>query len=303
MRRAFHSTPKGALHYVVRGDVKATPPLVLFHAHPRSGEQFKLLASNIPASQPFIAVDYFGAGSSDECECNELVDEFVGMNDFAKWVLDICDVEGVDKLVPFGSETGASAAIELAWLASKQGRVDAMVYFEAYYLSPKAKQYIDNVYIPSVRHLPIVLNGSHLLFWWTKPDAGPIGPTSMAPVEADLNANEQKTIDALLNLRTGWQFKKAWSAYNDLIPGRLADLVRANVSALFIDAGFADWLGNHYGLDKDWSRAHINAIIPDSLRTNVEISNATEGALEQNATVAAKAVRDFFGGWPPAFIK
>ena len=43
----------------------------------------------------------------------------------------------------------------------------------------------------------------------------------------------------------------AWSAYNELIPGRLRDLVEAGVKQLYIDAGFADWLGNKYGLDKD----------------------------------------------------
>ena len=125
------------------------------------------------------------------------------------------------KLIPFGSLTGASGAIELAWLAAKQGRVDVMVNFEAYYLSPRAKKYIDTTYIPSIRHLPVELNGSHLMFWWLKTDAGPIGPTHMVPVAADLAANEQKTIDSLLNMRTGWEVKMAWSAYNELIPGRL----------------------------------------------------------------------------------
>lgn len=146
--------------------------------------------------------------------------------------------------------------------------------------------------------MPVELNGSHLLFWWLKTDAGPIGPSRMAPVKADLAANEQKTIDSLLQMRTGWQVKMAWSAYNELIPGRLEDLVAARVRSLFIDAGFADWLGNKYGLDKNWSRAQINGIIPQALRSNYEISNATEGAFEQNATVCADVIRDFLGGWP-----
>ena len=79
---------------------------------------------------------------------------------------------------------------------------------------------------------------------------------------------------------------------------RTQDLASANVKSLFIDAGFADWLGNKYGLDKDWSRAQINGIIPQALRTNYEISNATEGAFEQNATICASVIRDFLGGWP-----
>ena len=93
VRRAFHTTPKGALHYVVGGNVTATPPLVFFHAHPRSTEQIKVLMTKIPKAQPFIAVDYFGAGSSDECQCDETKDEFVPYTTFAQWVLDICDAE------------------------------------------------------------------------------------------------------------------------------------------------------------------------------------------------------------------
>ena len=205
VRRGFYETPKGYLHYIVRGNVSAAPPFVFFHAHPRSTEQVKLLMARIPPSQPLIAVDYFGAGASDECRCNETADEFVPYTTFAQWVLDICDREGVSKMIPLGSLTGASGAFELAWLASKQRRVDTLVQFEAYYLSPRAKKYIDGVYIPSVRHLPVNLNGSHLLFWWLKTDAGPIGPTQMAPVAADLMANQQKTMDSLTNMRTGWE--------------------------------------------------------------------------------------------------
>ena len=236
VRRGFYATSKGALHYVVRGNVSAAPPLVFFHAHPRSTEQVRVLADEIPISQPLIAVDYFGVGSSDECICDEAVDEFVPYTTFAKMVLEICNREGVGKMIPLGSLTGASGAYELAWLAAKEGRCDTIVQYEAYYLSPRAKNYIDTSYIPTIRHLPVNLNGSHLLFWWNKPDAGPIGPTKMAPVAADLMANQQKTMDSLSMMRTGWQFKMGYTAYNDLIPGRLADLVHAGVRPLCIGA-------------------------------------------------------------------
>lgn len=66
VRRAFYKTPKGFLHYVISGNVSAAPPLVFFHAHPRSTEQMKVMMTKIPNSQPMLAVDYFGAGSSDE---------------------------------------------------------------------------------------------------------------------------------------------------------------------------------------------------------------------------------------------
>ena len=62
---------------MIRGNVSAAPPLVFFHGHPRSTEQIKRLMEHIPTSQPLIAVDYFGAGSSDECICNETRNESV----------------------------------------------------------------------------------------------------------------------------------------------------------------------------------------------------------------------------------
>jgi pimeloyl-ACP methyl ester carboxylesterase len=302
VRRAFYDTPKGALHYIVRGNVTSTPPLVFIHGHPRSTEQIKLFMEHVPASQPLLAVDYFGAGHSDECLCDEATDEFVPYTTFAQWVLEICDREGVGAMVPFGALTGASAAFELAYLAAKQNRTTALVQFESYYLSPRAKQYIDTVYLPSIRHLPLYANGSHLMYWWLKPDAGPIGPSNTSVVfPADVVANEQKTLDSLVNLRTGWQararrrsrtslearrsrgrlraarlrgrtqplaltagraahsvspqFKTGWSVYNDLIPGRLSALVRSGVRQLYLDAGWADALGDKYGLDKTCARA------------------------------------------------
>jgi hypothetical protein len=55
VKRHFFETPRGLVHYVVRGDVKAAPPLVFFHAHPASTEEMKTLAvDHIPQSQPFI---------------------------------------------------------------------------------------------------------------------------------------------------------------------------------------------------------------------------------------------------------
>jgi len=281
--------------------VTSTPPLVFIHGHPRSTEQIKLFMEHVPASQPLLAVDYFGAGHSDECLCDEATDEFVPYTTFAQWVLEICDREGVGAMVPFGALTGASAAFELAYLAAKQNRTTALVQFESYYLSPRAKQYIDTVYLPSIRHLPLYANGSHLMYWWLKPDAGPIGPSNTSVVfPADVVANEQKTLDSLVNLRTGWQFKTGWSVYNDLIPGRLSALVRSGVRQLYLDAGWADALGDKYGLDKTWSRNQINAAVPATLRTNYVVANGTEGTLEQNATLCATVVRDFLGGWPPS---
>jgi hypothetical protein len=317
VKRGLFDTPHGLLHFVYRGNVSASAPLVFFHAHPRSTEEFRPLAQHIPLSQPFIAVDYYGAGASDECTtCDESKDEFIAYAEFSTQVMKLCDRLGVKKVIPFGALTGASPALEFAGQAGEQGRIDYLVWFEGYYLKPEAKAYVDNVFIPSIRHmfapcpegqtsLCLAINGSHVLDAWYRPDAAPLGPTSCgessshqcAPVTADLRHDMQKTIDWFENARTGWQFKIAWTRYNDAIPPRLKQLVALGVKFLFLHGTYADAMGDAYGLGWTWSKQHIEAIVPAASRTTVGILNGTEGSLEQNASVAAAAVRDFLGGW------
>jgi pimeloyl-ACP methyl ester carboxylesterase len=307
VKRRFWETPKGFLHYVVRGDVTAAPPLVFFHAHPASTEQLRFLAEKIPQSQPLIAVDYFGAGSSDECICDEEKDEYVDYSTYASFVLQICDAEKAAKIIPFGVLTGGSPALELAYLASQQNRVDKVVFYETLYLSPKANAYVENVYIPSIRHLVPTANATHLLKFWYQPDAGPVNGLCMiaaqtdaervACLDPDLEKNQQKTIDALLNMRTGWQFKMAWTAYNDKVATRLSHVSASSASVLFMYGEAADELQNKFGLDHDWSAAHLHAAVPDAQRTVKTLPGGTEGGTQTNATWMATAIGEFLGTW------
>ena len=102
---------------------------------------------------------------------------------------------------------------------------------------------------------------------------------------------------------------------------------REQVRQLYIDGGFADYIGEKYGLEKNCaltgahkkgmpettrphdsadvrsppiigSTAHINAMVPAKLRVHYEIADGTEGAFEQNATLCAAIIRDFLRGWP-----
>ena len=104
-------------------------------------------------------------GGRDNCKTREVASRGgltllqVPYTAFAQWVLELCDREGVGSLIPFGALTGASAAFELAYLAAKSGRAAGLVQFESYYLSPKAKKYMDDVFIPSIRHLPRAIKG------------------------------------------------------------------------------------------------------------------------------------------------
>lgn len=256
---------------------------------------FNDLVHALPESQPFIGIDYFGLGHSDECQCNETADEYVSYQQFAAWSMEICHAVGATRVIPFGALTGASPALELAGLAAEGGALERLILFEAYYLKPAAKQYIDSIYIPSIRHLPMFQNGSHVLDAWFRPDSGPLGPTSRVPTESDLQRNQVKTIDWLVNSRTGWEYKMAWSAYNDAIIPRFQQLVAKGIKMLFLYGEYADWLGNKYGLDHDWSEAHIDATVPEDLRQISRIQNGTEGSLEQNATVVAGYIRQFMG--------
>jgi len=255
----------------------------------------KTLAEKIPSSQPLISLDYFGAGHSDECICDEARDEFVRYEVFAAYALEICRKHNVTKFIPFGSLTGASIAIELAAQAAEY-QVEKIILHDPVYLKPAAKEYVDNVYIPSIRHPELYVNGSHLLKAWFAPDGGPIGPSGK-PVQKDLPANQVKAMDSMLNSRTGWQFKMGWTAWNYLHVPRLLKLAALNVKFMFIYGTFTDGIMNKYGLDHDWSEAQFNKTVSASLRIVHRICGGTEGVLEQNTTLVAQYLSAFLH-WP-----
>jgi len=311
VKRRFHETPKGALHYVVGGNVvdSDTPTMVFFHGHPRSTEMFRGFVEHLPKSQPFIAIDYYGAGSSDECDCNEKDDEFVTFETFAKYALDICKQEGVKSLIPFGALTGGSPAIELAVLAIEGGhQVHNLILSQAFYLNSSVVEYFSSGdYIEGIRHPIILQDGSHIVSSsnphsaWYSPDGGPVAgdlnvpPSAVLPPNntADLADNQIKTIDYLTMMQTGWQYKFAWTAYNDKIPSRFEKLVKNNVHTLFLHPEHADLVADLYGLEPTWSKEHFNDLIPNHLRTNKKIPGGNEGVLEQQGKLCARIVKRF----------
>jgi len=308
VKRRFHETPKGALHYVVGGDVadNDTPTMVFFHGHPRSTEMFRGFVEHLPKSQPFIAIDYYGAGSSDECDCNEKDDEFVTFETFAKYALDICNKEGVKSLIPFGALTGGSPAIELAVLAIEGGhQVHNLILSQAFYLSSSVLEYFKSGdYIEGIRHPIILQDGSHIVSSsnpqsaWFSSDGGPIAgdpPNVVLPPNntADLADNQIKTIDNLTMMRTGWQYKFAWIAYNDKIRSRFEKIVQNNVHTLFLHPEHADLAADLYGLNSTWSKKNFNELIPNHLLTNKKIPNGNEGVLEQQGKLCARIVKRF----------
>merc|ERR1712238_372754 len=105
--------------------------------------------------------------------------------------------------------------------------------------------------------------------------------------------NQIKTIDYLTMMQTGWQYKFAWTAYNDKIPSRFEKLVKNNVHTLFLHPEHADLVADLYGLEPTWSKEHFNDLIPNRLRTNKKIPGGNEGVLEQQVKLCARIVKRF----------
>merc|ERR1712166_19181 len=112
--RGFHSTPQGQIHYVHCGDFATTKTLVLFHGHPRSTTEYSYLMDTLHSRYSFVAFDYFGFGSSDDClTCNSTLNEYVSIQHFAEYAQQVLAMLRVGRYAAVGSLKGASIATTL----------------------------------------------------------------------------------------------------------------------------------------------------------------------------------------------
>lgn len=232
----YHDTANGQLHYVksrLPGANWTSAPLVFLHAHPRSTVEFRYVAEALSGA-PFIAVDYFGMGQSEDyLPTGPSAPQFCSFQALAAHVLDILKTEGVSEFVPVGHAKGAHPTIELA-AAAGRGRVRKVIIMNPLILSPAAKAFIDNKLIPLLKGASLATNGSHLLAAWNDPSAAPMGPGGQPSAEPrDLLANEEKTADSLRGIFTSWQYDMAWTAYNELNEPRMSEVDRF-ASSLFL---------------------------------------------------------------------
>jgi len=273
--------------------ISGAVPLVLFHSDPRSGSEFKYLMSAMSTPWPFIAVDYYGMGFSEECQCEE--SKFVGFTDYASSVNEILLKHKINKFIPVGCLKGTNPALALANLAGP-GRVEKVIQISPLMLPPSAIDYMLNKFIPSIMNPSIKSDGSHLLEVWKDPSAAPFGPDSKPGGGAlDLLANEEKTIDFLRCRNNGARVKnqQAWVHFNDKIPVAMRSVTQ-HAHFLFIYATHIDADHAKYGMHPEWSKTQLTAALEGGLSYgNVTIEDATQGLLEQNSTYVASLIESF----------
>jgi len=120
VRHRYYDTPNGQLHYVIGGDVSSSNriPMLLLHSHPRSTTEFRYFAADMNPQIPFLAIDYFGMGYSDDYKGDGANDTFCTFEAIASHALEIATKEGADKFIVVGHLKGAHPAIELAYQAT-----------------------------------------------------------------------------------------------------------------------------------------------------------------------------------------
>lgn len=285
VKHRYFDTPNGQIHYVLgggAGQLFSKTPLVFQHGHPRSTVEFKYLAAKL--KQPFIALDYFSMGLSEDYKGKDENDLFCSFQQWASYVLKILDHEHVRSFVSMGSLKGAHPALELA--AQAGARVKDVVLMNPLILNAKGKQFIDGVLIPMLKNAPLASNGSHVLAAWNDPSAAPLPMAS----DEDLVINEEKTMDSLRAMANGWQYDAAWTAYNDQNVPRMHE-VDGHARSLFLygEGAVTNWA--KYGLDPESSQGEFAKAATHN--KTVVIPGGSEGMACQKADSIAQIISDF----------
>jgi len=303
VKHRFLDTPNGQLHYVVGGRVSQLfgTTLVLLHSHPRSTTEFKYFTRDLDGRFPFVAVDYFGMGLSEDYLGANASDQFCTVEAYAAYILKILDKEWVHRFAVMGNLKGAHNAAEVAAQA-RPGRVAAVVYVNTIILDAKAKDFIEHVFVPMEQKVQLHANGSQLLDAWNDPSAAAMGPDGKPSSEArDLHANEEKVVDELRCLSTGWQYSAAWAAYTEVQPARMAK-ADANTRSLVLFGQSALDQFKTFGLDSKHTFDVLDQALTHGHNATRIVPEAGQGMIIQNSTLLAHMVTEFLGSQADAVV-
>lgn len=282
VRHHFHDTEYGQIHYVTSGDLSNTP-MVYYHGHPRSSSDFKHVHAEMNGAVPFLGVDWFGFGQSEDFKGSD-EDDFATFELFANLTLDIVNKHKIDKFSPVGWLKGCHSAIELANQAGPE-RLHKVALMGCLILSPEEEAFIVNTLVPYSKNPELKEDGSHLIDTWND-------PSGAAPeLPADMEWNQDKTNDALRSTFTQWTLQAAWGAYNPKIQETLAHVDSfAKTLVVMPTLAMAQW--DATGLPTDFS---VNAFDQSMVHGNNKTLHLalTEGGLKQNATLIANTLIDF----------
>lgn len=294
VKHNFHSTPTGQLHYVTSGDVSQKGTLLYMHAHPRSASEFKYVHAALNGSVPFIGVDLYGFGQSEDYKGQNDTDEWFSFETIASRMLEIAAREGVRDFTATGFLKGCNVAIELAYQGSrsqKSGdhpRCTNLVLMGPVILSPATAEKIRTNLVPMERNQNISKWGLHVAMDWLDNSA----TSANFNKPRDLVNNQDKTIDELRAQFTKWKYQAAWADYTaEKQIARMAAIDTVMPSLfLYPSAAFKAFAAN---LDTEYS---LNAFALALTHHNNEthwMDGATQGMLEQNDVEVAHYIKDF----------
>jgi len=292
VRHRYLDTPKGQLHYVVGGNVSDPRSMLLIHSHPRSTTEFRYMVEVMKSQVPFIAIDWFGMGYSEDYLGSGEHDQWCSFEDMAAFILQIASNEQMGKFTVVGHLKGSHPAIELAYQAGPH-RVDKLVLMNPLILSPTAKAFINDKLIPMLRGQQLSADGSHLAMAWKDPSAAPMGPDGTPWNNTrDLLGNQEKTNDELRCMNTGWQYDAAWTAYNEKNEPRMA-AVDVYARSLFVYGTSFLEEDIKYGLDPQFSFNAFGRALTHGHNSTQYLQGAGEGMLIQNSSKIADIISNF----------
>jgi len=278
--RGFHTTPEGQIHYVTAGNPLKQTTLLLLHGHPRSTNEFKGLVEALGDKYAFVALDFFGFGSSDEClTCDPDTNSHVGVKQWAGYVIEIMDALNIKTFVPVGSLKGTYSAVYITQAYPQ--RVDATVLVLPLWLNNATLTKVEG-YMNMAKHPHLNATGQHLLNAWADTSAGG---------GMDLVHNEDKTLDNLRSLKGGWGYLWHMFDMNDaLLPAMKA--FSHKTLLVWGEKALAGW--DQFGFQTNTSCALIEAALRESgsAVTVQKLRYGYESSMAVNSTSIASWIEE-----------
>jgi len=281
--RGFHSTPEGQIHYVAGGDYSSghETTLLLLHGHPRSTTEFRGLVEALEGKYAFVALDFFGFGSSDDCvSCDSTTNAHVDVARWSSYAVEIMDSLNVSTFVPVASLKGTYSAAYIAQAYPE--RVEATVLVLPLWLNNATLQKVQG-YMNMAKHPQLAANGSHLLTAWADTSAGGGMDTAL---------NEDKTLDNLRSLMGGWAY--LWHMFdmnNDLLSAMSS--FKSKTMVVWGEKALAGW--DMFGFETATSCAKIEAALKSNGNPVMvhKLEYGYESSMAVNSTAIAAWIQDF----------
>jgi pimeloyl-ACP methyl ester carboxylesterase len=156
IRRAFADTPKGQIHYRLRGHGGKT--VLLLHQTPRSSAEFLYAMPLFPSELQVIAMDTIGYGDSYKPAAISSIE------DYARGAIDLLDHLKISKTSLVGHHTGSLIAFELA--ATYPERVEKIVLSHGSYFDASKRESVKTR--PAIDEIEVKSDGTHLVELWNK---------------------------------------------------------------------------------------------------------------------------------------